>query len=62
MLIPRPSSGEASANGGATERETDDTLWAAVAHTVADHFAVNEHWLNKGQERDKRPTRMSFEF
>ena len=31
-------------------------LLAAVAPTVADHFAVNEHGFNKGKGRDNWPT------
>jgi hypothetical protein len=54
-LIPRPSYGEANAKGGETEHGSDGMLLAAVAPTVADHFAVNEHGLNKGKGRDKWP-------
>jgi hypothetical protein len=56
---PTPSCGEANAKGGATEREFDDMLWAVVEPTVAAHFAVGALGLNKGQGRDKWPTRAS---
>src|SRR5690242_13750417 len=62
MLIPRPSSGEANANGGVTEHEIDDMLWVAVELTVADHFAVSALVLNKGQGRDKWPTRKTAPY
>jgi len=59
-LIPRLSSGAANAKGGETEHEIDDMHSAAVAPTVADHFAVIGAVLSKGRRRDKRPTRKFF--
>ena len=56
MLIPRPLCGEAHANGGVTEHEIDDMLWAAVVPTVANHFAIIGLGPHKGKGRDKRPT------
>jgi hypothetical protein len=56
MLIPRPLCGQANAKGGATARELDDMLWAAVEPTAATRFVVSALGRNFGEGRDKRPT------
>jgi len=52
----RPLCGEASGKDGATGREIDDTLLAAVGSTVGAHFAIPSLVRWKGKGRDRWPT------